>query len=87
MNKEKIRKECAPNGRIKRTSNFDQRRKGFNPNRNFENNSQNYSKNNYQGRYFKSNTQQNFRAANNIDIANNHGKNNEQREPVKCWES
>ena len=72
----KNKKEGIPNLKSKRTSNFDQRRKGFKPKRNFRNNSRNFSKNNYQGLNFK-NTQQNFIVAKNIDLSNNHGKNNE----------
>ena len=48
----KNKKEGKPNWKSKRTSNFEQRRKGFKPNRNFKNNSRNFSKNNYQGTYF-----------------------------------
>ena len=79
----KNNKEGIPNQKSKITSNFEQRRKGLKPNRSFRNNSQNYSKNIYQGTYFKSNTQQNFTAAKNKHLSNNHGKNNEQRELVK----
>ena len=86
MHKEKIKREGVPNWKGKRINNFEQRRKDFKSNRNFGNNSRNYSKNTYQGTYFKSNTQQNFTAAKNKDIPNNHGKNNEEREPVKWWE-
>ena len=74
----KNKREVVPNWRVKRTNNFEQRSKSFKSNRNFKNNSQNYSKNTYQGTDFKRNTQQNFTAAKNRDIPNNHGKNNEQ---------
>ena len=56
----KNKKEGIPNQKNKRTSNFEQRRKGFKPNKSFGNNSRNFSKNNYQGTYFKGKTQQNF---------------------------
>ena len=82
----KNKKEGIPNWKSKRTNNFEQRRKGFNPNINFGNNSWNYYKNNYQGTDFKSNAQQNFTTTKNRDLPNNHGKNNEQRELVKSWE-
>ena len=83
---ESKKRESIPNWKNKRTSNFDQKRKGFKPNKSFRNNSQNFSQNNYQGTNFKSNTQQNFTSTRNRDLPNNNGKNNEQREPVKCWE-
>ena len=82
----KNKSEGVPNWKGKRTNNFEQWRKGFKSNRNFRNNSQNYSKNTYQGTYFKSNTHQNFTTSKNIGIPNNYVKNNEQREPVKFWE-
>ena len=53
----KNKKVSKPNRKNKRTSNFDQRRKGFKPNKSFGNNSQNFSKNNYQGIDFKCKTQ------------------------------
>ena len=81
MNKEKVKEKVYLNWRVK-----EQRIKGFKFNKNFRNNSQNYSKNTYKGTRFESNTQPNFTAAKNKDIPNNHVKNNEQREPVKCWE-
>ena len=68
---EQIRKnkiEGVRNQKVKRTNNFQHRRKGFKSNRNFINNSRNYPKNTYQGTDFKSNTQQNFTKAKNGDI-------------------
>ena len=49
----KNKKEGIPNWKNKITSNFEQRREGFKPNKSFGNNSRNFSKNNYQGTYFK----------------------------------
>ena len=46
-------RENIPNWKNKRTSHFDQKRKGFNPDKSFRNNSQNFSKNNYQGNILK----------------------------------
>ena len=54
------KRESIPNWKNKRTSNFDQKRKGFKSNKSFGNNSQNFSKNNYQGTYFKGKPQQNI---------------------------
>ena len=79
-------REIIPNQKNKRESNFDHKRKYFKPNKSFENNSQNFSKNNYQGKYFKSKTQQNITAPKYRDMPNNYVKNNEHKEPVKCWE-
>ena len=80
------KREGVPNQKVKIKKNFEQRIKFFTSNRNFRNNSQNNLKNTYQGTKFKSNTQNNFTVAKNRDMPNNHVKNNEQREPVKCWE-
>ena len=49
----KNKREGIPNWKNKRTSDFEQRRKGFKPNKIFGNNSWNFSKNNYQGMDFK----------------------------------
>ena len=82
----KNKREGVPKWKGKLTNNFEQRRKGFKSNRNFGNDSQNYSKNTYQGTDFKSKRQHDFTASKNKDMPNNYVKNNEQREPVKCWE-
>ena len=82
----KNKKEGIPNWKSKRTSNFEQRMKGFKPNKNFKNNSRNFSKNNYQGTNFKGKTQQNFIAPKSRDMPSNYVKNNEQREPIKYQE-
>ena len=82
----KNKREGIPYLKNKRTSNFDQRRKGFKPNKSFENNSQNFLKNNYQGTDFKGKTRQNITAPKRRDMPNNYVKNNEQKEPVKCWD-
>ena len=60
--------------------------KGFKPNKSFEKNPQNISKNNHQGKYFKHKPQQNFTASKGRDMPKNYVKKNEQRYPVKCWE-
>ena len=86
MNQVKTREKEYLTGKNKRTSNFDQRRKGFKPNKSFRNNSQNFPKNNYQVTYFKGKTQQNITAPKGRDMPNNYVKNNEHKEPVKCWE-
>ena len=51
------KREDVPNWKVKRTNNFEQRRKIFKSNINFGNNSRNYNRNTYEGTYFKSNTQ------------------------------
>ena len=84
--KQSKNRELIPNQKNKRESNFDHKREGFKPNKNFENNSQNLSKNNYQGTYFKGKTQQNITTQKCGDMPNNYVKNNEYKEPVKCWE-
>ena len=66
-----VKRESIPNLKNKRTSNFDQKRKGFKSNNSFGNNSQNFSKNNYQGAYFKNKTQQNNTAPKGKDMPNN----------------
>ena len=48
----KNKREGICNWKNKRTSNFEQRRKCFNPNKSFINNYRNVSKNNYQGNRF-----------------------------------
>ena len=78
------KRETIPNWKNKRASNFDQKRKRFRTNKRFGNNSWNFSKNNYQGTYFKGKTQQNITTPKCRYIPNNYNKNNEQREPVKC---
>ena len=80
------KREIIPNQKNKRTSNFDQKKKGFKSNKRFGNNSQNISKNNYQGTNFKVKTQQNITTPKGRDVPNNYVKNNEHEELVKCWE-
>ena len=53
----------------------------------FGNNSIKFSNNNYQGTDYKGKTQQNFTTPKSGDMPNNYVKNNEQTEPMKCWES
>ena len=72
-----------PNWKNKRTSKFEQRRKGFKTNKRFRNNSQNFCKNNYQGTDFKGKTQQNITTPKDRHIPNNYVKNNEHKEHVK----
>ena len=80
------KREILPNWKNKRTSNFDQKRKGFKSNKNFASNSKNFSKNNDEGEYFKNKTQKNSTAPKGRDMPNNFVKNNEHKKPVKCWE-
>ena len=70
------KREIIPNQKNKRTSNFDQKRKGFKPNKSFGNNSKNISKTNYQGTDFKSKTQQNITTPKGKDMPNNYVKKN-----------
>ena len=78
------KRENIPKWKNKRTSNFDQKRKGFKSNTSFGNNSWNFSKNNYQGADFKNETQKNTTTLKGRDMPNNYVKNNEHKEPVKC---
>ena len=80
------KRESLPKLKNKRTCNFDQKRKGFKSNKSFGNNSRNFSMNNYQGTYFKSKTQKNNTTPKGRDMSNNYVKNNEHKEPIKCWE-
>ena len=51
--KQSKKREIKPKWKNKRTSKFYQKRKGFKSNKSFGNNSQNFSKNNYQGAFSK----------------------------------
>ena len=77
-----------PNWKAKRSNNFEQRRKSFVPNCNFRNNNtRNFPNKNFQGN--KGNSQLNPNGPRIKEPANNHRnytKNNERKEPVKCWE-
>ena len=78
------KREILPNWNNKRTSHFDQKRKGFKSNKIFGNNSQNFSKNNYQRVHFKNKVAQNTTSPKGRDMPNNYVKNNEHKELVKC---
>ena len=80
------KRENLPNWKNKRTSNFDQKIKGFKSNKSFGNNSRNFSRNNYQETDFKSKTQKHITTPKGRDMPNNYVKNNEHKEPIKCWE-
>ena len=80
------KREILPNWKNKKTSHFDQKRRGFKSNKSFGNNSQKFSNNNYQRAYFKNKVPQNNRTPNGRDMLNKFVKNNELKEPVKCWE-
>ena len=77
-----------PNWKAKRSNNFEYKKNGFTSNLNFgNNNSRNVLNKKIQGN--KSNSQQNPNGPRNQEFANNHNnyvKNNERKEPVKCWE-
>ena len=54
------KRENMPNQKTKRSNNFEQRKKGFTPNRNFgHNNSHRFPNKNFQENNLKSNSQQN----------------------------
>ena len=76
------------NWKDKRSNNFEQKKKGFISNRNFRNNNtRNFPNKNLQGN--KGNSQSNPNGPINKELANNHinyVKNNERKEPVKCWD-
>ena len=82
------KKESMSNWKAKRSNNFEQKKKGFVPNHNFRNNNtQNFPNKNFQGN--KGNSQINPNGLGNKEPVNNHSnytKNNEWKEPVKCWE-
>ena len=80
------KRESLPNWKNKNTSHFDQKRRGFKSNMSFGSKSRNFSKNNYQRAYFKNKVPQNTTAPKGRDMPNNFVKNNEHKEPVKCWE-
>ena len=80
------KRESLPNQNNKRTSHFDQKRKGFESNKIFGNNSKNFSKNYYQREDFKNKVPQNTTTPKGKDMPNNFVKNNEHKEPVKSWE-
>ena len=74
--------ESMTNWKAKRTNNFEQRKKGFVPN-----NTRNFPNKNFQGN--KGNSHINPNGPRIKEPANNHSnytKNNECKEPVKCWE-
>ena len=81
--KQSKKRESMPNWKNERTSNFDQKRKGLKSNKIFGNNSWNFSKNNYQGTYFKTKTQQNTTTPKGRDILNNYVKDNEHKEHLQ----
>ena len=76
------------NYKAKRFNNFEQKKKGFVPNRSFRNNNTcNFPNKNFQGN--KGNSQSNPNGPRNKEPANNHSnyiKNNECKEIVKCWD-
>ena len=80
------KREIVPYWKNKRMSNFDEKRKCFKSNKSLGNNSQNLSKNNYQGTKFKIKTQQNVAEPKGIYMPNNYVKNNEHKQPIKCSE-
>ena len=77
-----------PNWKAKRSNNFKHKKKGFTSNHNFGNNNARKSPDkNFQGN--KGNSQSNPNGPRNKELANNHSnyiKNNERKEPVKCWD-
>ena len=84
---ENHKKESMSNQKAKRSNNFEQKKKGFISNHNFRNNNTcNFPNKNFQGN--KGNSQVNSNGPRNKEPVNNHNnytKNNERKEPVKCW--
>ena len=76
------KRENMPNWKVKRSNNFEHKKKGFTPNQNFENNNvRNVPNKNFQKN--KSNSQQNPTVTKNKEFTNNHSnyvKNNERKE-------
>ena len=83
------KRENMPNWKTQRSKNFEQRKKGFTPNRNFgHNNSHKFPNKNFQGNNLKGNSQENPTVTRNKEFTNNHSnyvKNNQCKEQVKCW--
>ena len=79
-----------PNSEAIRSNNFEQKKKGFTPNQNFGHiDSHKFPNKNFQGSNSKGNPQQNPIVPRNKEFTNNHNnyvKNNERKEPIKCWE-
>ena len=62
-----------PNWKTKKSNNFEQRKKGFTPNRNFgHTNSHKFPNKNFQGSNSKGNPQQNPPVTRNKEFTNNH---------------
>ena len=80
------KREILPNWKTKKTSHFDQKRRGFKSNKSFGSKSQNFSKKYYQRSDFKNKAPHNTTTPIGRNIPNNFVKNNEQKEPVKCSE-
>jgi len=76
----KNRREAVPSWRNKKNNNYEHRKAGFKPNKNF-NNSRNFPKGNFQGNTPKNIYQQNFSATKNKDTP----KNNEVKPGVPCY--
>ena len=74
--------------KAKRSNNFEQKKKDFIYNHNFRNNNTcNFPNKNFQGN--KGNSQSNPNGPRNKEPTNNHSnyvKNNERKEPIKCWD-
>ena len=78
------KRESLPNWKTKKTSQFDQKRRGFKSNKSFGSKTKNLSKNNYQKNDFKNKIPHNTAALKGMDFYNNFVRNTEQQEPVKC---
>ena len=82
------KRENMPNWKAIRSNNFEHKKKGFTPNQNFgNNNARNVPNKKFQGN--KSNSHPNINGPGNKETANNHSnyvKNNERKEPIKCWD-
>ena len=82
------KRENMPNWKAKRSNNFEHKKKDFIPNRKFgNNNAHNFPNKNFQEN--NGNSQPNPNGPRNKEPANNHSnyiKNNECKEPIKCWD-
>jgi len=75
------KREVVPNWKNKNPNNYEQRRKNFRPNKNF-NNSINFQKsNNYAGNNYKNNGQKGYFAAKIKETP----KSNDNKANIKCW--
>jgi len=82
----KNKRDSVPNWKDKRGGNSEHKGGNFKFNRNFGNNSREFSRNNYQGTNFIRNMQQNSTTMKEKEVPTGYNKDIAQRGPLKCWE-